>query len=64
MFKNTDFGHIQWGSGVGEESSRCDALLWWELRTCILKGEDLGTGEVGTNLDGPDWGNRRFLLIN
>jgi hypothetical protein len=25
-------------------------------------GEDLGTGEVGTNLDGLYWGNRRFLF--
>ena len=61
-FWNTDSRHIQWGSGVGEESSRCDALLWWELKTCVLKGEDLRTGEVGTNLDGPNWRNRRFLL--
>ena len=30
--------------------------------TCVLKGEDLRTGEVGTNLDGPDWRNKRFLL--
>ena len=58
-FWNTDFRHIQWESRVGEESSRCDMLLWWQLKTCVLKGEDLRMGEVGTNLDGPDW---RFLL--
>ena len=47
---------MQWESGVGEKSSRCDSLLWWELKTCFLKGEDLRTGEIGTYLDGPDWG--------
>ena len=51
MFRNTNSEHIQWGSGVGEESSRCDTLFWWELKTYVLKGEDLRTGEVGTNLD-------------
>src|SRR6202048_489185 len=61
---NMDSRHIQWGSRVGEESSRCDALLWWELKTCVLKGEDLRAGDVGTNLDGPDWGNRRLLVIS
>ena len=30
---------------------------WWELESCVLKGEDLRTGEVGTNLDGPYWEN-------
>ena len=63
VFWNTDSRHIQWGSGVGEESSWCDAFLWWKLKTCVLKREDLQTGEVGTNLDGPNWGNRRFLFI-
>ena len=63
-FWNTDSRHIQWGSGVGEESSWCDTLLWWELKTCVLKREDLRTGEVGTNLDRPNWGNMRFLIIN
>jgi hypothetical protein len=29
-------------------------LLWWKLKTCVLKREDLQPGEVGTNLDGPD----------
>ena len=50
------------GSGVGEESSQCDILLWRELKTCVLKGKDLGTDEVDTNLDGPDWENGRFFL--
>lgn len=53
---------LQWESGVGEELSRYDALLWWELKTFNLKGEDLRTGEVGINLDGPDWRNGRFFL--
>jgi hypothetical protein len=56
--------HIQQGRRVGEESRRCDALLWWELKTCVLKGEDLRAGEVGTNFHGPDWGNRRLLVIS
>jgi hypothetical protein len=47
FFWNTDFIHIQRGSRVGEESSRCDALLWWELKTCVLKCEYLRVGEVG-----------------
>jgi hypothetical protein len=34
------------------------------LITCVFKGEDLRTGEVGTNLDGPGWGNRSFLFTN
>ena len=50
------------GERAVEELSRCDALLWWELKTCLLKGEDLRAGEVGTNLDGLDWKNMRFLL--
>ena len=58
-----DSRHIQWERGVGEESSWCDVLLWWELKTCVLKREDLRTDEVGTNLDGPDWRNNRFLFI-
>ena len=64
MIWNTDSRHIQWGSGVREESSRCDTFLWWELKTCILKGKDLRTSEIGTNFDGPDWENRRLLVIS
>ena len=30
----------------------------------MLKRKDLRTGKVGTNLDMPDWGNRRFLIIS
>ena len=56
MFWNTGSRHIQRGSSVGEELSRCDALLWWELKTCIFKRKDLRASEVRTNLDGPDWG--------
>ena len=56
--------HIQWKSKVGEESSRCDALLRWELKTCVLKREDLRPGEVGTNLDRLNWGNKRLLVIS
>jgi hypothetical protein len=62
IFWNTDSRHIQWGSRVGEESSRCDALLWWELKTCVLKDEDLRAGEVGTNLDGHIGGIGGFWL--
>jgi hypothetical protein len=64
VFWNTDSRHISRGSKVVEESSRCDALLWWELKTCVLKGEDLRAGEVGTNLHGPYWGNERLLVIS
>jgi hypothetical protein len=32
------------------------------LKTCVLKRKDLRTGEVGTNLDGPNWGHRRILF--
>ena len=64
VFWNTDSRHIQRGRRVGEESRRCDALLWWELKTCVLKREDLRAGEVGTNLHGPDWWNRRLLVIS
>jgi hypothetical protein len=39
-------------------------LLWWELKTSVLKREDLRAGEVGTNLHGLDWGNRRLLVIS
>ena len=60
---NTDSRHIQRGRRVGEEPRRCDALLWWELKTCVLKREDLRAGEVGTNLDRPDWRNRWLLII-
>jgi hypothetical protein len=64
VFRNTDSRHIQWESKLGEELSRCDAFIWWELKTCVLKGEDLRAGEVGTNLNGPDWGNKRLLVIS
>ena len=61
---NTDLRHIQGGSRVGEESSRGDTLLWWELKTCVFKGEDLRAGEVCTNLHGPNRENRRFILTS
>ena len=43
VFWNTDMNHIKWGSIVGKESSWCDVLLWWELKTCFQKREDLQT---------------------
>jgi hypothetical protein len=64
VFWNTDSRYIQRNRIVGEESSRCDVLLWWELKTCVLKRENLRPGEVGTNLYEPDWWNRRLLVIS
>ena len=33
------------------------------MKTCVLKGEDLGTGEVSTNLDGLNWENMWLVVI-